>query len=123
VRQFQPAVESFTWELPAGLVEHEEDPVEAGRRELLEETGLPALTVTQIGVSAPCTGRMSNRIFSFFVDAGEQIDGFVAEPGLSVKMVDAHELTPLIMAGDLASQLHLGALMLAELNSLLKLRS
>jgi ADP-ribose pyrophosphatase len=122
VRQFRPAVESFTWELPAGLIEREE-PAESCRRELLEETGLPALSVKLMGVAAPCTGRMSNRIFSFFVEAGEQIDGFVAEPGLSVKMVDADELSRLIMAGDFVSQLHLGALMLAQLNSLLKLRS
>ena len=42
VRQYRPALETFTWELPAGLVEHDEDPAESCRRELLEETGYPA---------------------------------------------------------------------------------
>src|SRR4051812_45412675 len=38
VRQYRPALERFTWELPAGLAEGEEDAAEACRRELLEET-------------------------------------------------------------------------------------
>jgi 8-oxo-dGTP pyrophosphatase MutT (NUDIX family) len=120
VRQFRPAVEAFTWELPAGLVENEE-PAETCRRELLEETGLPALSVTLMGVTSPCTGRLSNRVYSYFVEAGDPIDAFVAEPGLSVKMVDAAELAALIKSGNFASQLHLGALMLAELHSFLHL--
>ena len=120
VTRARPAVEAFTWELPAGLVENEE-PAETCRRELLEETGLPALSVTLMGVTSPCTGRLSNRVYSYFVEAGDPIDAFVAEPGLSVKMVDAAELAALIKSGNFASQLHLGALMLAELHSFLHL--
>ncbi len=33
VRQFRPALEQFTWELPAGLVDEGEDPAESCRRE------------------------------------------------------------------------------------------
>jgi ADP-ribose pyrophosphatase len=36
-------------ELPAGLLEPEEDPADAGRRELAEEAGLAALAVAPIG--------------------------------------------------------------------------
>src|SRR5262245_35001612 len=39
VRQYRPALESFTWELPAGLVDDDEAPLTSCRRELLEETG------------------------------------------------------------------------------------
>jgi ADP-ribose pyrophosphatase len=48
VRQFRPAVEMHTWELPAGLVEQGEDPRETCRRELIEETGLVALEIIAI---------------------------------------------------------------------------
>jgi hypothetical protein len=37
VRQYRPALESFTWELPAGLVESGEDAAACCRRELMEE--------------------------------------------------------------------------------------
>lgn len=39
VTQFRFGTEEFSFEVPGGLMEPGEDPVEAGRRELLEETG------------------------------------------------------------------------------------
>jgi ADP-ribose pyrophosphatase len=121
VRQFRPALESFTWELPAGLVDAGEDPADGCRRELLEETGFPARAVTALGVGAPCTGRLSNRIHSFFVETGERVAGFVPEPGMTVELRAPAELARLIVAGKFVSQLHLGALLLAQLHSALKL--
>ena len=42
VRQYRPALESFTWELPAGLVDPDEEAAACCRRELMEETGFGA---------------------------------------------------------------------------------
>jgi ADP-ribose pyrophosphatase len=42
VRQMRPAVGSAVLELPAGLIEPGEDPLETARRELEEETGFAA---------------------------------------------------------------------------------
>lgn len=121
VRQFRPALETFTWELPAGLVEHGEDPTGTCRRELLEETGLTARVVKLLGVASPDTGRLSNRIHSFFVETDDPVAGFAPEPGLTVKLVSPPELARMIMAGAFVSHIHLGALMLADVYSLLKL--
>lgn len=121
VRQFRPAVEQVTWELPAGLVDAGEDPADTCRRELLEETGFPARAVHPLGVAFPCTGRLSNRIHSFFVETGERVSGFVPEPDLTTKLVSPAELVRLIGIGEFTSQLHLGALLLAELRSFLAL--
>src|SRR5437870_3081902 len=49
VRQYRPALEAFAWELPAGLAERAEDPIECCRRELLEETGLTAGAIHRLG--------------------------------------------------------------------------
>lgn len=121
VRQYRPAVESFTWELPAGLVDNGEDPAESGRRELLEETGYTTRAVHALGTAFPCTGRLSNRVHSFFIETGERSGGFQPEPGLTVRLVSPAELTDLIASGEFSSQLHLGALLLATQRSFLKL--
>src|SRR5207244_12142730 len=86
VRQYRPALEDFTWELPAGLVEPGEDPAETSRRELLEETGLSSRVTHQLGVLAPNTGRLSNHIHSFFIEAAEPAPSFVPEVGLTSRL-------------------------------------
>lgn len=121
VRQFRPALEAFSWELPAGLVDPGEKPLECARRELVEETGLTARSIHALGESFPCTGRLSNRIHSFFVRAGSRMAGFEPEPGITAKLVSPAELARLIRSGDFSSQLHIGALLLAELHGFLAL--
>jgi len=111
VRQYRPAVETFTWELPAGLIDPGEEPAESCKRELLEETGLPARAVHALGVASPCTGRMSNRIHSFFVETGDAAQG--PESGIDVKLITEAELGATIARGEFVSQLHLGAIALA----------
>src|SRR5262245_18215004 len=54
-RQYRPALEAFTWELPAGLVDPGEVPAEGCRREHLEETGLTARSVHALGYNSACT--------------------------------------------------------------------
>lgn len=63
VRQWRFGSRSFTWELPAGLVERGEDPLAAGLRELREETGYAPADPTQarvLGVVHPNPAFMSN---------------------------------------------------------------
>ena len=40
IRQYRYPIDGYVYEFPAGLVEHGEDMVQAGIREMLEETGL-----------------------------------------------------------------------------------
>jgi ADP-ribose pyrophosphatase len=121
VRQYRPAIEEFSWELPAGLVDDGEDPAQGCRRELFEETGFPARAVHRLGETAPCTGRLSNRIHSFFVRTGARAANFEAEAGITVKLVKPAELARMIRNGEFVSQLHIGALLLAQLDGFLTL--
>ena len=121
VRQYRPALETFTWELPAGLVDHGEAPADTCRRELLEETGLTTRAAHELGTYSPCTGRLANRVHTFFVETGKQIAGFAPEPGITVKLVSPAEIVRMIRAGEFMAQLHVGALMLAELAGFLEL--
>ena len=122
VRQYRPALEAFTWELPAGLAERGEDPAEGCRRELLEETGYPTRAIYPLGTAAACTGRLSNRIHSYFLETGERVEEFTPEKGLTVELVTPSELVSMIKSGEFIQQMHLGALLLAELRSYIVLR-
>lgn len=121
VRQYRPALEMFTWELPAGLAEPGEDHAEGCVRELREETGYPTLAIHPLGSAAPCTGRFSNRIHSYFLQAGERADDFVPEPGVTAELATPSELTAMIRSGELIQQVHLGALLLAQMRGFLTL--
>ena len=113
VRQYRPALERFTWELPAGLVDQGETAADTCKRELMEETGLPALQVHDLGAYAPCSGRLSNLVHSFFVETGPRAEGQAVEAGIELKLVTPGELAALIRSGEFMSQLHLGAILLA----------
>jgi ADP-ribose pyrophosphatase len=121
VRQYRPALEAFAWELPAGLVERGEKPTDCARRELLEETGLTARAIHDLGETSPCTGRLNNRIHSFFIEAGTRVASFKPEAGVRAKLVSPAEIARLIRTGRFKSQLHIGALLLAELHGFIAL--
>jgi ADP-ribose pyrophosphatase len=121
VRQYRPALEGYTWELPAGMVEIGEDPAETCRRELMEETGYQARTLYALGTYAPCSARLSNRIHTFFVDTGERAETHKGEAGIEVELVTPAELGALILAGKFGMQLHIGAVLLAGLSGYLDL--
>ena len=120
VRQYRPALERFTWELPAGMVDKGETPEACCKRELLEETGLPAKAVHALGAYAPCTARLSNRLHSFFVEAGPQTP-HKTEAGIELKLVRPAELGALILSGEFTLQLHIGALLLAGMRGFIDL--
>jgi ADP-ribose pyrophosphatase len=73
VRQYRPAVESFTLELPAGLLDGDDDPAATAPRERLEDTGGRAETVLSLGISVADSGRISNRVHSYFIRTAERI--------------------------------------------------
>ena len=115
VRQYRPAIEQFSWELPAGMVDEGESPADCCRRELLEETGFRAIAVHPLGSFAPCTARLSNRVHSFFVETAAEPDTAATEPGIELGLVTPVELATMIRNGEFTLQLHIGAVLLAGL--------
>lgn len=84
VRQYRPAVEAVTLELPCGHVDDGETPEEAARKELREETGFEASEMIPLGAMAADTGRLGNRMWCFFAPGVSRDAGgsFVAETGV-----------------------------------------
>jgi ADP-ribose pyrophosphatase len=116
IKQYRPAVEEFTYELPAGLVDPGENPEETCRRELMEETGLTAISVLNVGAFFTDTGRFENHVHVFQVEASDPDEHFVPEPGLSVEFLTREGLRDYIRRGLFKHQLHLGALASAAIS-------
>jgi 8-oxo-dGTP pyrophosphatase MutT (NUDIX family) len=115
VRQFRPAIERYTWELPSGLIDPGEAPETACRRELLEETGLRAEHVTYLGGLRPDVGRLEVTEHIFRVDATGPVPKFVPEPGVVVEYVPPDAVLERIRDGSFCQLHHVAAWFLAGL--------
>lgn len=100
VRQWRAPLKQWIVELPAGRVEPGEDPGEAARRELLEETGCTARTWEYIGSFSTAPG-YSDEILHFFVARGLEKSEPAPEKGevLSVIEMRPSEYLELVRGG------------------------
>ena len=114
VRQFRPAVERYTWELPAGLVDPGEAPVDTCRRELMEETGLMAREIKLLGAHYTEVGRLENLHHAFYVEASEPDTKFIEESGLEVVYVTPFELREKVRNGEICNLPHIATISLGE---------
>ncbi len=65
VRQYRFGIEGFTLEIPGGMCEGAEPPLDAARRELREETGYDAREIVPLGWVHPNPAVQTNRCHSF----------------------------------------------------------
>ena len=116
VRQYRPAVERYTLELPSGHVEQGESPAEAAKRELLEETGYEADDVELLGCLAPDTGRLSNRMWCYFASGATPCcPAPVIEPEIDLVVCSQSDLVRYIAESEFDHALHLAAVLLTIL--------
>jgi 8-oxo-dGTP pyrophosphatase MutT (NUDIX family) len=88
VRQWRQPVEGFTMELPGGGVEEGEDPREAVRRELLEETGYRAEDLSHLVSVHTSPGRATEVCHLFRCRAVRILPGPRPEPTEFVSAVE-----------------------------------
>lgn len=74
VRQFRWGIDDFSWELPGGIIDPGENPIEAGLREFREETGFEAQSGTLIGSCQPNPAMLNNVCHFVFADGVIPLD-------------------------------------------------
>jgi ADP-ribose pyrophosphatase len=119
VRQFRPAVERWTLEFPGGLLDEGEKPDQCALRELREEVGLQAPQATSLGVFLPDSGRLSNRLWGFFVSGASRIKDWSAECDVEVVWSTVGELEESVRDGSFDHAPHLALFAIAHLRGLL----
>ena len=111
-QQYRHGIQKTVYELCAGVCEKDEDPIDAAKRELLEETGFGGGKWTFIGKYAPNPNSMSNWCYSFLAEGVSKIQDSHQEltEDIEVHQVSADNLLMMMKQGDIVEGIMLAPL-------------
>ncbi|UKT64180.1 NUDIX hydrolase [Pedobacter mucosus] len=122
VRQYRHAADIISLEVPGGVIDGDEDPEFAIKRELLEETGYSFQTCKLLAELYPNPATSTNKTFTYFLTGGVKThDQHLDEHEiLNVEEYTIAEIKQLLKDNLIAQSLHVAALHygLAELEKL-----
>ncbi len=114
--QYRHGVGRSSIELPAGVIETDEAPLNAAKRELLEETGYIADNWQFIGKCATDPSNHSNYAYLYLAEGayphGKQ--SLDAEEDIAVRLFHPDEVAEMIRSGEIIHGIHLTALLWAH---------
>ncbi len=104
VRQYRHGAEKVLLELPGGVIEDGEDPMDGIKRELMEETGYSSSNVIEVGRLYPNPAMQTNHLFCYLaldaekagtqnLDDGEDIEVQLVPLDELIKMAGNEEFT------------------------------
>jgi 8-oxo-dGTP pyrophosphatase MutT (NUDIX family) len=112
VRQYRHGVQEMLFELPGGIVEDGEAPLDGIKRELMEETGYASENVIEVGRVYPNPANQTNQLFCFLALDVEKIGEQNLDDGedIEVQLVPLDELIVMTRNGQFSHALHVAVL-------------
>ena len=113
VKQFRPNIDEYSLEFPAGGLLKNEKPIEAAKREFLEETTF-SLDFIYLGDFRLMMNRTNIKEHIFFGLNPKNINQSIPEKGIKVHLVKRKDLTELSISGGYKQLAGLGIIQLAS---------
>ncbi|TEU12174.1 MAG: NUDIX hydrolase [Anaerolineales bacterium] len=105
VRQYRHGTRQISLEVPGGLVNPRDTPMDTARKELLEETGYQAEEITLIGTAHPQPAVLNNRQLTFLANNVQKTAALNLDEGedIEVVLVPLSEIPRLIRQGEITN--------------------
>ncbi len=107
VRQFRHGTEEMTIEIPGGMIDPGEEPLQAAMRELYEETGYTSESWTKLGINHPNPAIQKNLCYTFLAEnaslTGSQTLDSTEE--IEVFTTQLHQIPDMIKSGSITHAL------------------
>ncbi len=103
IRQFRFGPRTHTLEIPAGMVNQGEEPLQAARRELKEETGYEAERWTSLGSISPNPAFQNNRLYCYLAEGCRKVSGQQLDAGedIEVELHDLERIAVMLASGEI----------------------
>lgn len=123
IYQYRFIVDEYVWAIPSGAISAGEAPEDAGARELREETGYSAESITPLMTCYASYGCGNQRFRIFLADGLKQTeDSFDSNEVLDVRWFTEEELLDMIKRNGIVDNLSLSPLLYVLLQSALAQR-
>lgn len=101
-RQFRYPYREVIWEVPAGKLEKGEDPLEAAKRELEEETGMTAGKIEPFGLIYPSPGYTNEHLYIYLAtDLRQSKQHLDANEFLSIVKMPFDKALDMVFSGEI----------------------
>tara|TARA_B100001250_G_scaffold261380_1_gene225164 strand:+ start:1891 stop:2436 length:546 start_codon:yes stop_codon:yes gene_type:complete len=120
VRQYRFGTSNFELEIPGGIIEDGEEPIEAGIRELREETGYIGSDPKYLGYVDPNPAFQTNKCHTILIQNCKKVDEQDLDPGedIEVEVTNQKVIQKYIDEGTIRHSLVLSAFRLYEIEKI-----